>query len=65
MPKLIPIAERHPMSRCWFCGTDKSVKYTGEIMNPCPWADNRWQKILICNKCAARHTRHLREYWEK
>lgn len=19
----------------------------------------------LCNKCAARHTRHLREYWKK
>ena len=36
MPKLIPIAERNPLNRCWFCGTNKSVKYMGTIPNACP-----------------------------
>lgn len=34
MPKLIPIADRNPYNRCWFCMTDKSVKYTAKIINP-------------------------------
>lgn len=63
MPKLIPIAERNEMNRCWFCGTNKSVKYTGKIMNPCPTASNRYLDILMCNKCCALHTHHLAENW--
>lgn len=64
MPKLIPIEERKPECHCWFCGTNKSVKYTGQILNPCPWADNRYLDILICNKCVALHEHHLREFWD-
>ena len=63
MPKLIPISERNPKNRCWFCGTDKSVKYMGTIMNPCPTSNNRYSKIIMCNKCALRHEKHLLEYW--
>ena len=63
MPKLIPIAERKPTYCCWFCGTNKSVKYTGEILNPCPTANNRYLRIAMCNKCAIRHNMHLKEYW--
>lgn len=64
MPKLIPVLERHPMNHCWFCGTDKSVKYTGEITNPCPWSESRYLEILMCNKCAVIHNTDLREYWD-
>ncbi len=63
MPKLIPAAERNPMNHCWFCGTNKSVKYTGSILNPCPWASNRYLDILMCNKCATWHAHHLAEFW--
>lgn len=63
MPKLIPISERNEMHRCWFCGTDKSVKYTGKILNPNPMATHRYLDILICNKCCALHTYHLADYW--
>ena len=65
MPKLIPVAERNPMNRCWFCGTNKSVKYTGQILNPCPTANNRYLNILMCNKCSLLHAHHLVEYWTK
>lgn len=63
MPKLIPIKERKPECHCWFCGTNKSVKYIGQILNPCLWADNRYLNIFICNKCALLHKQHLAEYW--
>lgn len=63
MPKLIPIAERNPLNRCWFCGTNKSVKYMGTIPNACPTASIRYHKIMMCNKCALLHEKHLVEYW--
>lgn len=65
MPKLIPIVKRNPMNHCWFCGTNKSVKYTGKILNPNPMADNRYLNILVCNKCCALHTHHFAEYWKE
>lgn len=64
MPKLIPISEQRIKNHCWFCGTDKSVKNTGEIMDPCPWSENRYLAILICDKCAIKHKSHLKEYWD-
>lgn len=63
MPKLILREERDPMNHCWFCGTNKSVKYTGQILNPCPTASNRYIDILMCNKCYALHSNHLADYW--
>lgn len=63
MPKLMPIEERNEMNRCWFCGTNKSVKYIGEIINPCPTAKNRFIEITMCNKCCALHMHHLAENW--
>lgn len=65
MPKLIPITERDEMNHCWFCGTNKSVKYIGEILNPNPMANNRYLEILICNKCCALHMHHLADYWKE
>lgn len=61
MPKLIPIADRNPKNRCWFCMTDKSVKYTAKITNPYLTKDGRTidftlpltMDILVCSKCAA------------
>lgn len=63
MPKLIPIEKRSPVSHCWFCATCDSVKYDGEILNPCPTANNRYIKIVMCSKCAKLHEKHLKEYW--
>lgn len=31
--------------------------------NPCPWSDNRYLDIVICNKCALLHKHHLK-YWD-
>lgn len=64
MPKLIPIEERKKCI-CWFCRTNKSVKYIGQILNPCPWADNRYLDIYICNKCVVIHKMHLAEFWKE
>lgn len=61
--EMIPIKERNQY-HCWFCGTNKSVKYKGEILNPCPWSDNRYLDIVICNKCVLLHEHHLKEYWD-
>lgn len=59
MPKLMPIKERHPMNRCHFCGTNKSVKYIGKILNPHITANNRFLNIIMCSKCALLHTDEL------
>lgn len=55
--KLIPIAERHPSMRCWFCRTNKSVKYMATMINvnPSPQDTRRYMNILVCNKCAVHH----------
>lgn len=58
---LIPISERRPSDRCWFCRTDKSVKYRGKFINPNPTAENRYIHILICSKCALNHSKDLIE----
>jgi len=59
--KLIPIGERNPLARCWFCRTNKSVKYTAEFINPNLKSNNRYMKIYLCNKCALIHNDDLRE----
>ena len=57
--KLIPISERHLMMRCWFCRTDKSVKYEAKMVNTNPKSENRYMHILVCNKCALIHVNDL------
>lgn len=53
--KLIPVSERYPGMRCWFCRTDKSVKYEAIMVNTKPLSENRYMHILVCNKCALNH----------
>lgn len=53
--KLIPISERDPAMRCWFCRTNKSVKYEARMINTNPLSQNRYMRILVCNKCALYH----------
>ena len=52
--KLIPISERSG-GRCWFCRTDKSVKYEAKMVNTNPKSNERYMHILVCNKCALNH----------
>lgn len=59
--KLIPIKDRHPKARCWFCRTNKSVKYRGQFINPNLKSERRYMDIYICNKCALIHANDLRE----
>lgn len=49
---------------CWFCSTDNNVNHTGQIMNPCPYSDNRYISILLCDRCNVNHKMHLKEYWD-
>ena len=58
--KLMPIKERQGYC-CYFCRTDKSVKYYGKILNPCITANNRFIDIVMCNKCTALHIDELFE----
>ena len=53
--KLIPKNERHPMARCWFCRTDKSVKYAAKMVNTNPLSERRFMNIYVCNKCSLNH----------
>lgn len=53
--KLIPIEERDKSMKCWFCRTDKSVKYLARMVNTNPMAKSRFMTILVCNKCALYH----------
>ena len=53
--KVIPISERTPTMRCWFCRTNKSVKYIAKMVNTRPLSENRYMEILVCNKCALNH----------
>ena len=53
--KLIPVAERCKSMRCWFCRTDKSVKYEAKMVHTNPLAEHRYMEILVCNKCAKHH----------
>lgn len=52
---LIPISERSPQMCCWFCRTNKSVKYEAKMVNTNPLAEDRYMHILVCNKCALIH----------
>ena len=52
--KLIPISERKGC-RCWFCRTDKSVKYEAKMVNTNPQSENRYMHILVCSMCAIIH----------
>ena len=53
--QLIPTSERDPKNRCWFCRTNKSVKYIATIVNTNPISPRRFMEILVCNKCALIH----------
>jgi hypothetical protein len=53
--KLIPIAKRSKSMRCWFCRTDKSVKYTAKMINTNPYSSSRYMDVLVCTKCAKHH----------
>ena len=53
--KIIPLSERSEHNRCWFCRTNKSVKYTAKIVNTNPLSENRYMHILVCNTCALIH----------
>ena len=53
--KLIPISERTTTMRCWFCRTNKSVKYEAKMVHTNPLSENRYMHILVCNKCALIH----------
>lgn len=53
--KLIPTKDRELGMRCWFCRTDKSVKYTAKMVNTHPLSENRYMHILVCSKCALIH----------
>ena len=54
--KLIPNSERNKSNRCWFCRTDKSVKYIAKMVSTNPFSENRYMEILVCNKCALIHS---------
>lgn len=62
--KLIPISERKGC-RCWFCRTDKSVKYEARIVHTNPLSENRYMHILVCNKCALNHANDFIEEQSK
>jgi hypothetical protein len=55
--KLIPTSERTKEMRCWFCRTNRSVKYEATMINvnPSPRDTRRYMDILVCNKCALTH----------
>lgn len=53
--KPIPIHRRMKGARCWFCRTDKSVKYEAKMVNTNPLSENRYMEIYVCNKCALNH----------
>jgi hypothetical protein len=57
MFKVLTQEERNPQNRCWFCGTDVSVKYKGKIVNPCLTSNNRYIDIIFCNRCAMLHAK--------
>lgn len=47
--------EKNPNQRCWFCRTNKSVKYVASMVNTNPLSERRFMKILVCEKCANNH----------
>lgn len=64
--KLIPIEKRDKSMRCWFCRTDKSVKYEARMINTNPHSQNRYMRILVCNRCALHHQHDfLEDFIEK
>lgn len=50
--KLIPIVERNSKMCCWFCRTDKSVKYKIKVLNTNQFSENIYIDVLVCNRCA-------------
>ena len=58
--KLIPISERKGC-RCWFCRTDKSVKYEVKIALSPSYGEGRYVHVVVCNKCALIHNDDLTE----
>ena len=55
--KIKLLSERSEHNRCWFCGTNESVKYMAKIVNTNPLSENRYMQILVCNKCALMHNK--------
>jgi hypothetical protein len=55
--RLLTTEEKQPGRRCWFCRTDKSVKYGATMINvnPSPRDTRRYMEIYVCNKCALNH----------
>lgn len=50
--KLKLIADWHKQKlRCHFCGTEKSVKYLGTVLDPV--VDSKPIEVCICNRCVA------------
>lgn len=45
---IIPI-EKRQNHRCYFCSTNKSVKYITEIIDPV--IDSKPTRVCCCNKC--------------
>lgn len=52
--KLLSTEERKG-ARCWFCGTNKSVKYVAQMVNTNSLSSLKYMNILVCNKCVANH----------
>ena len=53
--KIKILSGRSEHNRCWFCRTNKSVKYTGKIVNTNTMSENRYMHIIVCNTCALIH----------
>lgn len=53
------LVDRNPSARCWFCRTNKSVKYSAKIVNTNPLSENRYMDILVCNRCVLNHINDL------
>ena len=52
--KVLSAGEREG-ARCWFCRTNRSVKYAAQMINTNPLSSLKYMDILVCNKCAANH----------
>lgn len=48
--------EKRENKRCYFCGTDLSVKYIVEVFDPV--LANEPSKVCACNKCALYFNRN-------
>ena len=53
--RLLTTEEKRPGRRCWFCRTDKSVKYGAKMVHTNPLSERRYMEIYVCNKCALNH----------